>query len=704
MLPQRSENLSTEMGPRMAKKFKVFGMSAPVAITAGEGEGEKKTPAKFEATFYTGGKMNVDGWDMPVVVDLAGLTRGKVLVANLDHEPSQRVGNFDVTNDGKSLVAHGTASAATAAKNEVVQSAIDGYQWQSSLEVNPVEVETVKAGKTVQVNGQSIEGPAYITRRGVLKGFAFVSHGADDNTNANIAASAASTKEKVMKPEVQAWVEETLPSIVIADLTPEQIAGFEADYNGRSRKKTKPVEAANPFEERKIEASRRQGILELAEKFNEKRKDDIEAIEAIEKMHDHAIKTGMSVQEFRTELYESMVPLAQTVPTPRSRDGSLSDRILSAALCQAGRLSSIEKHFTDQELQAAHTRFKDGIGLNQFILLCAEAKGYRGDSASRVTIDAQRAAFGMAQGSSRIHAAGFSTIDIANIVSATANKFLMEGWNAVDRTCLEIAKIEPVRNFQTRTTVSLTDSVRYEQIGADGEIKHGTLDELTYTVQADTYAKMLAITRKDLINDDLGALTSVPRKLGNGAIKLLNHIFWTEFLSGVSANFFASGNSNINTGAADMTLAGLDATETIFMNQTNPDGTPLGLTAAMLVVPTALRNKAIALMSSETKIVSGSSTGIPDANVYAGRFKVISSPYISNSSYTGYTSTAWWMLANPNDLPLIAIAALNGRIEPTVDTADADFNVLGIQMRGYSDVGVNFQEYRAGVHADGGSS
>ena len=62
------------------------------------------------------------------------------------------------------------------------------------------------------------------------------------------------------------------------------------------------------------------------------------------------------------------------------------------------------------------------------------------------------------------------------------------------------------------------------------------------------------------------------------------------------------------------------------------------------------------------------------------------------------------MLADPNDEAVIEIAALNGRVEPTVDTADANFNVLGVQMRGYCDIGVNFQEHRAGVHADGGTS
>jgi hypothetical protein len=185
-------------------------------------------------------------------------------------------------------------------------------------------------------------------------------------------------------------------------------------------------------------------------------------------------------------------------------------------------------------------------------------------------------------------------------------------------------------------------------------------------------------------------------------MKLLNHIFWTEFLGAVTGNFFATGNNNINTGVADMSLGGLDATETIFMNQTNPDGTPLGLLPAILLVPSALKNKAMTLMGSMGGAYGTSYATAPgDANPFFGRFRVESSPYISVSTYTGSTSTAYWMLANPSEAAVIEIVALNGRVEPTVDTADADFSTLGVSMRGYCDVGVNLQEYRAGVHADG---
>ena len=73
----------------MATK-QIIALSAPVEITAGEADGETKGPAKFQTTFYTGGALNINGWDLPVAIDLAGLKNGKVLVANLDHDASKR--------------------------------------------------------------------------------------------------------------------------------------------------------------------------------------------------------------------------------------------------------------------------------------------------------------------------------------------------------------------------------------------------------------------------------------------------------------------------------------------------------------------------------------------------------------------------------------------------------------------------------------
>ena len=53
------------------------------------------------------------------------------------------------------------------------------------------------------------------------------------------------------------------------------------------------------------------------------------------------------------------------------------------------------------------------------------------------------------------------------------------------------------------------------------------------------------------------------------------------------------------------------------------------------------------------------------------------------------------------DLPVIEVAFLNGQESPVIETAEADFNVLGVRMRGYHDFGVALQDPRGGVRCKG---
>jgi hypothetical protein len=239
----------------------------------------------------------------------------------------------------------------------------------------------------------------------------------------------------------------------------------------------------------------------------------------------------------------------------------------------------------------------------------------------------------------------------------------------------------------------------YEKVGAGGEIKHGAAGETTYTNKADTYGRMMGITRQDIINDDLGAFAAVPRRLGRGAALKINEVFWTEFLA--NSTFFTSGRGNYDDGTdTALTAAGMDAALTIWNALTDPDGKPMGHMARILLVPPGQHYKAMALMSSASFNNTGTANS-PVDNPCAGMFTVVMSRYLANSSFTGYSALAWYLLADPNDVPVIETAFLGGREEPVVETADADFDQLGIQMRGYHDFGVAKQEYRGGCKFKG---
>jgi hypothetical protein len=87
-------------------------------------------------------------------------------------------------------------------------------------------------------------------------------------------------------------------------------------------------------------------------------------------------------------------------------------------------------------------------------------------------------------------------------------------------------------------------------------------------------------------------------------------------------------------------------------------------------------------------------------NVFAGMYRPEVSAYVGNTAFGG-TQTSWYLLANPNDLPTIEVVFLNGQQTPIIEEAEADFDMLGIAMRGYFDFGVAKQDWRGGVRSKG---
>jgi hypothetical protein len=76
-------------------------------------------------------------------------------------------------------------------------------------------------------------------------------------------------------------------------------------------------------------------------------------------------------------------------------------------------------------------------------------------------------------------------------------------------------------------------------------------------------------------------------------------------------------------------------------------------------------------------------------------------PHLSDTYYTGASSTAWYMFADPKVLPAFELVFLNGRRTPTIERVEAPANMLGMGFRGYIDVGVKEQDPRGAVKMKG---
>ena len=117
------------------------------------------------------------------------------------------------------------------------------------------------------------------------------------------------------------------------------------------------------------------------------------------------------------------------------------------------------------------------------------------------------------------------------------------------------------------------------------------------------------------------------------------------------------------------------------MEQVDADGKPIGTMPALILVPPTLNTIGAQLFKALEMRDNTSNVKYPITNPHQGKYRVETSRYLSNALYTGNSTKAWYLLADPNDLPVIEVAFLNGQEAPTIESADADFHVLGVQSR-----------------------
>lgn len=709
----------------------IINATAPVEIVAAPGEGGGPRRPTFDILGYTGAAMQLAGFYTPVIVDLSGLQPERQEIPALrDHDAGRIVGQTSgvtVDGDGVRLVggltgvrvqADGTVTGDNAEARDIAVQSQDGFRWQASIGATIVRQESVKAGESARVNGREVAGPLLIAREARLREISFVALGADGATSATVAASQSPNGSQGQRGTTmfEQWLEakgQNPASLDDAQKTAwrsiydaeQSMAQARAGKSGSGNPDGVQAEGIKSLDDSLAAIEARQqthgAINAMATRFCTERPALIADIRALATA---AIEGGSTVDQFELAARRTMGTI--TAPGITVRGGGrkkADDKTLIAAICRNAGLANLEAAFKPEVLEASHDHFPHGVGLVELLQIAARENGHTDYLTKSNPAALLRAAFTPER--SIAASGGFSTFSLSGILSNVANKFLLDAFNYVPSGWRRVASIRPVPDFKTYTSYSLTGDLDFEEIGPTGEIKHGTIGEESYSNRAKSYGKMLAITREDIINDDLNAFSRLPRRIGRGAATKLNKVFWSTFMTAAST-FFTSGRGNYISGSTTvLSSEGLRQADAAFLKQTDPNGEPMGVMPRLLVVPPDLKHTAEELMAASAINTGGSSTSdkVPNTNIWRAKFEVVMSEYLSNSTYTGYSTTAWYLLADPMDVPVIEVCFLNGRDTPMVDSADADFNTPGVQMRGIFDFGVAMQEYRGGVMSKGAS-
>ncbi len=511
----------------------------PLTVEAAN-EQEKQMP-RFRMVAYTGGTMRIAGFPHPVVVDLEGLSIDRQdIPVRLDHNPRQGVGHtqsvvIEKTSGGGQVIAEGLVSRDTSWARDVAKSGVNGFPWQASIGAAVVDAQFVPSGQSISVNGRTFDGPLHVVRKAILKEISFVDSGADAATSARIAAQSNPRKETPFMDET--------PIMITHDQAPQasgQSAGNpnhsdagsespmpQAGTQTPAPKPQAPIPATvqatagdtsgggggagggaggdpvTDMRQRLAAESRRiQAIRKICNPAGGAQHPGIEA---------QAIEEGWDLNQTELQILRASRPQVPAVHT-RTRNLPGAQVFEAVALMASGLPHSrIEAIYPQPVLEAADKL--RGVGIQEFCELACGAQLPR----------YPRDASGWLQ-------AAFSTASLPGVLSNIANKMLLEGYNYVEDAWRRIAKIASVNDFKEHSRYRMTGSFKFEQVGADGELKHGRLDEQRYGQRADTHGIMFALTRQMIINDDMGAFTDILRQIGMGAAEAIVDAVWGLWL------------------------------------------------------------------------------------------------------------------------------------------------------------------------------
>lgn len=751
---------------------------APTQIKAGEkldliasmefvaAEGESKVPT-FKMLANTGKPMRLRGFYDPVVVNIKGakFDKRKTPVI-MDHDTSQRVGHSTaqgIDADRNEITLNGVVSSSSQYAQEMVADAKAGFPFQCSIGATILDSTYVPEGKSAKVNGQEFTGPLIVANKVRIREVSFTVLGADNDTEVDVAAS---QQGNTMNP-----FEEFCASLGLdpKELTEEQTAKIKAKLEKPAKVPDDDDEDDEDDDETAV--SRRRQVLAKDEErvdaitalavqykdsintehsFTVEDDDGEKKVKGLNKFKAAAIQSDMTANEFELRLMRASRATDTNQPGIISHNNNLESEVLEAYVARAyqlapgknrwvancggnptlrgevpancqGREYGLEAYYKPEVLEKSHDKKYKGLESIQALLevqVRAAGRHFSGmDRGGTELLAASVDAYQFIRGS------GFSTLNVPNILENLMHKFALAAFDGQDQTWRAICGRKSLNDFRPHNMYRLNFQGHFRQVDQQGQLKHISLTDSKYTVQANTFGAMITVDRKTMRNDDLGMVLQKAAGLGMlGAMRIEQTVYALllsnpgAFFSSTLGNLISGSTSALNqTGASTpATPAGLDQARRAFRNLTI-NGYPIGVSPSILLGGTSMETQMYQIWAQETFAVagvSGSVNWLLNKNEFQGLYRPVVTPYLNNTSLTddegnsfsGQSNTQWYLFCNPA-LPqgsAIVIGFLDGRDQPYFDQADTQFNVPGgIQFRAYLDWGVNMNVYQLALKSAG---
>jgi hypothetical protein len=280
-----------------------------------------------------------------------------------------------------------------------------------------------------------------------------------------------------------------------------------------------------------------------------------------------------------------------------------------------------------------------------------------------------------------------TTGDFPTLLTSTGNRLLLAAFEAAASPLKSLARRATVADFRAKTVVKLSEAPALLPVAEHGEIKYGSRVESKEAYSIGTYARIFALTRNAIINDDLNGFGDATRAFGRAAAELEAKVLVDLLTSNSGAGptlddgvaLFHANHGNLGSAAAINTTS-LAAARLAMRSQKGLDGTtPINAVPRFLLVSATKETEAEGVLAPLVP------AQVSNVNVFSNSLTLLVEPRLSGNP--------WYVFSSPDALPVLEMAHLSGAEGPQMSSREG-FTTLGMEYRVVLDVGVGVLDHR----------
>ncbi|MGN6422621.1 MAG: prohead protease/major capsid protein fusion protein [Asticcacaulis sp.] len=278
-----------------------------------------------------------------------------------------------------------------------------------------------------------------------------------------------------------------------------------------------------------------------------------------------------------------------------------------------------------------------------------------------------------------------TTSDFSNLLTATGNRVLLAAYQNAPCPVKSLARQATINDFRPKSLLKLSDVGTLQKVTEAGEIKATTRSEAVNSYSLDTYGATFSLSRKAMINDDLGAFNDWGQTAGRMSAETENGLLVSLLTSNPVLGedgkaMFHDDHGNLAGHALSDSGATLGEGREALRRMKGLDGkTPINVSPKFVLVSPDLEEEA------EKMLAAIYAATINDANVFANKYTLLVEPRLADGSA--------YMFADPAVLPCLEYAYLSSAQGPQMASREG-WDTLGMEFRVILDFGCGAIDYR----------